>query len=257
MTAMRLAGPTDQREVSEASIYEALLPLAHAGVLELGCGRAELTRAIATHYPDARIVATEVDTIQHRLNCASGGQPNVRFVEGGAQAIPADDASVDIVLMFKSLHHVPVDLLDAVFAEIRRVLVPGGLAYVSEPVFAGAYNDIVRIFHDEQQVRLAAFDALCRAVAEARFDLVTEQFFLASISFASFEEFEQRVIGVTHTRHRLTPEQHEATRAAFAAHLDQDGARFRQPMRVDLLRKPSTDRDSKRAGEDSGTASAP
>jgi ubiquinone/menaquinone biosynthesis C-methylase UbiE len=257
MIAMHLAGSTDQREVSEASIYEALLPLAHARILELGCGRAEFTRAIATRYPHARITATEVDAIQHRLNCDNGGQPNVRFVEGGAQAIPADDASVDIVLMFKSLHHVPVDLLDAALAEIRRVLVPGGLAYVSEPVFAGSYNDIVRIFHDEQRVRLAAFDALRRAVAEARFELVTEQFFLAPTTFASFEEFERRVIGVTHTRHCLTPQQHEATRAAFAAHLDQDGAHFRQPMRVDLLRKPSSDRDSKRAGEDPGAASAP
>jgi SAM-dependent methyltransferase len=240
-TPMSLAGPTDQREVSEPSIYEALLPLAHARILELGCGRAELTRAIATRYPDARITATEVDTIQHRLNCANGGQPNVRYVEGGAQAIPAGDASVDIVLMFKSLHHVPVALLDAALTEIRRVLVPGRLAYVSEPVFAGAYNDIVRIFHDEQQVRLGAFDALQRAVAEGRFELASEQFFLAPITFASFEEFERRVIGVTHTRHCLTPAQYEATRAAFAAHLRPDGAHFRQPMRVDLLRKPSGD----------------
>jgi ubiquinone/menaquinone biosynthesis C-methylase UbiE len=241
MTAMPPAGSVDQREAAEASIYEALLPLAHARILELGCGRAEFTRAIAAHYPDARIVATEVDTIQHRLNCDNGGQPNVRYVEAGAQAIPADEASVDIVLMFKSLHHVPVDLLDTALAEIRRVLVPGGLAYFSEPVFAGAYNDIVRIFHDEQQVRLAAFDALCRAVAEARFDLVAEQFFLAPVAFASFEEFERRVIGVTHTRHCLTPEQHEAARAGFAVHLRPDGAHFRQPMRVDVLRKPSSD----------------
>jgi len=176
--------------------------------------------------------------IQHRLNCASDVLTNVRFVEAGAQHIPAADASSDIVLMFKSLHHVPIDMLDVALAEIRRVLVPGGLAYFSEPVFAGAYNDIVRIFHDEQNVRLAAFNALQRAVAEGQFELVTEQFFLAPLRFESFEEFEQRVIGVTHTRHCLTPAQYEATRAAFTEHLDAGGARFRQPMRVDVLRKP-------------------
>ena len=235
---MSVAGPPDQREQPEASIYEALLPLAHARILELGCGRAEFTRAIATRHPDARIIATEVDTIQHRLNCASDAPANVRFIVAGAQSIPADDASIDIVLMFKSLHHVPIDMLDVALAEIRRVVVPGGLVYFSEPVFAGAYNDIVRIFHDEQPVRLAAFNALQRAVAEAQFELVTEQFFLAPLEFASFAEFERRVIGVTHTRHCLTPAQYEAARTAFSAHLDAGGAHFRQPMRVDVLRRP-------------------
>lgn len=235
--AMQFLGPADQHEHLEASIYEVLLPLAGARILELGCGRAEHTRAIARNHPDARVTALEVDTIQHQLNCANRDLPNVVYLEGGAQAIPAADASFDIVLMFKSLHHVPDEMLDQALNEIHRVLVPGGLAYISEPVFAGSYNDVVKIFHNEQQVRLAAFGALQRAVTTGHFDLVAEQFFLAPMKFASFDEFETRVIGVTHTQHRLTPEQYAATRAEFAHHLKQDGAHFKQPIRVDLLRK--------------------
>ena len=72
-----------------------------------------------------------------------------------------------------------------------------------------------------------------------RYDLVCERFFLAPVKFASFDEFERRVIGVTHTQHHLTREQYDATHAAFAAHVGADGAHFRQPMRVDLLRKPA------------------
>ena len=234
---MQLVGPIDQEAVSEASIYEALLPLAGARILELGCGRAEATRALASRHPDARIKAMEVDRIQHDINLAHRDLPNIEFAEGGAQAIPAADASFDIVLMLKSLHHVPGELLDRAIGEIHRVLVPGGVAYISEPVFDGAYNDIVRIFHDEERVRHAAFDALRRAVAEKRFELVTERFFLAPVNFASFDDFERRVIGVTHTRHCLSPAQLAQVRTAFEAHLGPDGARFRQPMRVDLLRK--------------------
>ena len=52
---MQLSGPTDQQEQNEASIYEALLPLFGARILELGCGQTEATRAIATRYPKARI----------------------------------------------------------------------------------------------------------------------------------------------------------------------------------------------------------
>lgn len=237
--AMNLSGPADQHEHPESSVYEALLPLAQARVLELGCGRAEATRAIAARHPDAQITAMEVDQAQHAINVANREHPNVEYVEGAAQAIPVRDASFDIVLMFKSLHHVPADALDQALAEVDRVLVRGGLAYVSEPVFAGEYNEIVRIFHDEERVRLAAFEALQRAVASRRFELVCERFFLAPVNFASFEEFERRVIGVTHTQHRLTPQQFDATRNAFSAHLGPDGARFRQPIRIDLLRKPA------------------
>jgi len=236
-SAMRLHGPAQQDEQPETSIYEELLPLARARILELGCGRAEATRAIASRHPDARITAMEVDRVQHEINLAHRDLPNVAFAEGGAQAIPAPDASFDIVLMLKSLHHVPHDLLDAALTEIHRVLVAGGVACIAEPVFDGAYNDIIRIFHDEERVRHAAFDALHRAVAEKRFELVAERFFLAPVAFASFDDFERRVIGVTHTRHCLSSAQLAQVRTAFEAHLGPDGARFRQPMRVDLLRK--------------------
>lgn len=236
---MSLSGPAGQHEQPEASVYEALLPLAGARILDLGCGRAEATRTIASRHPDARILALEVDKVQHEINVANRDLPNVEYAEGGAQAIPASDASFDVVMMFKSLHHVPGDALDTALAEIRRVLVPGGLAYVSEPVFAGAYNEMIRIFHNEERVRVAAFEALQRAVNSGHFDLVCERFFLAPVKFASFDEFERRVIGVTHTQHHLTTEQYDAVRAAFAAHVGTDGARFRQPMRVDLLRKPA------------------
>ena len=37
-----------------------------------------------------------------------------------------------------------------------RVLRPCGLVYISEPIYAGNFNDILRLFHDEQAVRLAA-----------------------------------------------------------------------------------------------------
>ncbi len=53
--------------------------------------------------------------------------------------------------------------MDAALAEIARVLVPGGWLYVSEPVFAGPFNELMRLFHDEQAVRAAALAALARA----------------------------------------------------------------------------------------------
>jgi len=238
-TSMRYFGPAAQTVCKESEIYPQLLPLAGASILELGCGRAELTRKIASEYPDATITALEVDAIQHAINIRDNDLDNVTFAEGGAEAIPMAASSVDIVLMFKSLHHVATDQLATALREIHRVLVPGGLAYISEPVFAGAYNEIMRIFHDEERVRHAAFDAVRDAVGSGLFALVEERFFCSPLRFASFVEFEDRVLGVTHTVHRLSVEQQARVRARFLAHAGENGARFEQPMRIDLLRKPT------------------
>ena len=235
---MQLMRSDVERICAEWQIYEPLLGLNGASILELGCGKAELTRRIATAGPDRRVLALEVDEIQHALNRRIGDLPNVQFRLGGAEAIPAADASMDVVLLFKSLHHVPVDLMPRALEEIRRVLRPGGLAYVSEPVFAGAFNDILRLFHDESRVRLAAFQAVESAIASGRFELVEEVFFLAPQRFADFAAFERDVIGVTHTRHRLTPEVHAEVQRRFGTHLAADGVTFHAPMRVDLLRRP-------------------
>jgi ubiquinone/menaquinone biosynthesis C-methylase UbiE len=225
-------GPVrDERELIDQ------LPLRAARALELGCGTARQTRLLARSGKFASIVALEVDRVQHALNLELADLPSVRFGLGGAEAIPAAAASFDAVFLFKSLHHVPLDLLDEAFAEIRRVLAPGGLVYISEPVFGGDYNEILRLFHDEQHVREVAFAATRKAVESGRFALVSQTFFLAPVRYRSFEEFEQKVIGVTHTEHHLSPELHRRVREKFEAHLGARGAEFEAPFRVDMLRK--------------------
>lgn len=231
-----MSDPSGDRLGNEFVIVKSLLPLSGAHVLELGCGKAEITRAIAQGGQVASITALEVDEIQHAENLQIGDLPNVSFSVGGAEAIPAADASVDIVLMFKSLHHVPMDKVDQALGEIRRVLKPGGFAYLSEPIYAGAYNEVVRLFHDEKTVREAAFAAIQRAVHAGTLELVSQTFFRAPLHFDDFEQFEKQVLKVTHTQHRLSPEVYEAVRVAFMRHMTPQGADFQQPIRVDLLR---------------------
>lgn len=237
--AMRISDPAGSRDGNENDILKSLLPLRGAHVLELGCGKADKTRALAQGGEIAAITALEVDEIQHARNLRIDGLRNVSFQLGGAEAIPVADASFDIVLMFKSLHHVPMEKMDQALSEIRRVLKPGGLAYLSEPVFAGEYNDILRLFHDEKTVREAAFAAIQRAVKDGTLELVGQTFFNAPVHFAGFEQFEEQVLKVTHTQHRLSPELYEAVRTAFMRHLTPQGVSFQAPMRVDLLRKAS------------------
>ena len=235
---MRLTNPAVTEVLTRREAYERLLPLANARVLELGCGAAEVTREIATHAAGVSITALEVDRIQHEKNLAIADLPNVKFVSGGAESIPMPEASFDIVLLFRSLHHIPVASMDRALLEIRRVLRPGGLAYFEEPVFHGEYNEVMRVFHDEQFVREAAFRALERAVTSGSMELVAEVFFLTHKRFRDWAQFQRKVREETHTEHRLTDAQWETVKTRFMRSMTSEGALFTHPMRVDLLRKP-------------------
>lgn len=236
---MQIATESETPTCPEPVVFERLLQLDGTRILELGCGRALLTRRIATTGRDRSVLALEVDEVQHRINLGITDLPNVRFALGGAQAIEAADASIDVVFMFKSLHHVPAELMGTALREIARVLRPGGHAYISEPVFRGEFNEILRLFHDESRVRQLAFDAVCAAVRSGVLELEQQVFFNSPVEFRDFDEFDRLVLGVTHTEHRLTAEVRAAVRQRFESHLTPDGVRFAQPIRVDLLRKPA------------------
>lgn len=235
---MKIADPTQDTLCNEIKLMLSELPLDGASVLELGCGKADKTRTLAESGRVREILALEVDTIQHARNLAAPAIPHVRFAHGGAEAIPAPDNSIDIVLMFKSLHHVPVPLMDQALLEIARVLKPGGIAWISEPVFAGEFNEILRLFHDEQVVREKAFAAICHAVDQGHLTLERQLFFKTRSQFDDFEQFDTRMIRVTHSHHELSPALYQTVREKFSQHLGADGATFFNPQRVDVLRKP-------------------
>lgn len=234
---MKLLQKSIDRICSEDEIYSDLLPLDGKHILDLGCGTAKHTRAIASQGEGRRVTAMDVDELQIHGHTATNDLPNVQFRLGGAEAIPAADETFDVVVMFKSLHHVPVERMGKALDEIHRVSRPGAMLYVSEPLFQGAFNEILSLFHDEQHVRTEAFAALKDAVARGLFRPVHEVFFLQPRSFASFADFESQVIHATHMSHGPGEEVHERMRERFMAHLGEDGAHFLIPMRVNVLHK--------------------
>jgi SAM-dependent methyltransferase len=238
MSEMKLQNPGESPVSTDLAFIGRLLPLRCTRVLELGCGRALTTRQLAETFPIAELIATEVDRIQHNKNLEINDLPRVTFQYGRAEDIDQPDGSIDAVIMLKSLHHVPVGALAQALREIHRVLKPKGLAYISEPVYAGAFNDILRLFHDEQQVRQATFAAVQDAVTSGLFELVEEIFFDDILRFRGFAEFEELVLGATHSQHELDQALYQRVKDHFLRHAGPDGvAEFRNPQRVDLLGK--------------------
>ena len=221
----------------ELDLMAELVPLNGARIVEAGCGAAHLARALVQRFAGADVLGLEVDERQLAANLAAPAVPGLLFAHAGAQAMPLADASVDGALMLKSLHHVPMDLMDAALAELARVLRPGGWLYVSEPVFAGDLNELIRLFNDEQVVRAAAQAALDRAIASERWTAEADLHFATPVRFASFEDFEQRMMRPTFADHGIDDAMIERVRAKYQLHQCADGASFTRPMHVRLLRK--------------------
>lgn len=109
------------------------VPLAGRRALEVGCGDGRLMGWLAARA--ALAVGLDPDPAQlARAEANRGAGPLVRAV---AERLPFAAAAFDLVLLFNSLHHVPVDRQSAALAEAARVLRPGGDLLVAEPLAEG------------------------------------------------------------------------------------------------------------------------
>jgi SAM-dependent methyltransferase len=97
-------------------------------VLDLGCG-AGTDSLVASRMvgPDGSVTGIDMTPEmldKARRSAAEMGATNVDFVGGEAEALPFADASFDVVISNGVIDLIPDK--DAVFAELHRVLVPGG-----------------------------------------------------------------------------------------------------------------------------------
>lgn len=222
--------------LDELDVLSGLVSLPKARLIELGCGAAHLARNLVTRFADAHVIGLETDMRQHAKNLAAP-QAGLVFLAGSAEFIPLPDNSFDGALMLKSLHHVPVDQMAQALAEVARVLRPGGWLYVSEPVYDGALNEIVKLYNDEGVVRAAAQAALDAAIASGTWREEARERFDMPARFASIEAFEQRMLFPTFVDHAIDDAKRAEVQAALRPHLRPDGLVFTRPMLVRLLRR--------------------
>ena len=164
---------------NELDVLAELVPLQDGpNIIELGCGNARMATELLRRFDGSRITGLEVDTRQHAKNLANRPAEltdRLHFLQESATAIPFADGSFDGAMMLKSLHHIPLDAMQTALAETWRVLGSNGWLYVSEPVYAGPLNEIVRLYNDEGPVRAAAQAALDTALHTGRWTQVEER----------------------------------------------------------------------------------
>lgn len=94
---------------------------------------------------------------------------NVRFEEGSAAALPLPDASVDLVVSFETIEHLPREEQPRMLAEFARVLTDDGVLILSapNPVEYSAARSYRNPFHQHEPDR-AELDALLAGAFPAR-----------------------------------------------------------------------------------------
>lgn len=113
-----------------------------ARLLDLGCGTGEFLREVKRNYP--RLSVTGLDLSAPYLKMAErrlADWSRVELVEAAAETVPAPDASFDIVTVLYLFHELPNRVRQAVAAEIRRVLKPGGTLILVDSLQTGDEPD--------------------------------------------------------------------------------------------------------------------
>ena len=97
---------------------------------ELCCGRGEALSLLGTRA--ARYVGVDISENMLQAAMAAHRHPRAAFLQADATRVPLAEASVDTVVMLGGIHHVPAR--ERLFAEVSRILKPGGRFVFREPV---------------------------------------------------------------------------------------------------------------------------
>ncbi len=122
------------RAVELARIINAPFPEGRG--LDLGCGDGSILQRILEHVGPREMTGIDLDSRETAAAEESGVYTTV--YTGRASEIPEPDETFDFVFSNSVLEHIPD--LEAVFAEVARVLKPGGTLYFTVPAttFPGA-----------------------------------------------------------------------------------------------------------------------
>jgi SAM-dependent methyltransferase len=239
-TSFRRAGAGEDvsREVvTDLEMLERLAEPAGKDVVDIGCGTGGLVRVLSAK--GARVVGVEISESQLAAAVSHDRGAGACYLVGRAQRLPIDDASVDVAVFMRSLHHVPsLDLMRALL-EARRVIRTDGIVYVAEPLAEGDYFELVSLVENEREARAAAQQALARASVDGLQRERTVEYDVA-VALADLAMLRARIVSVDPDRAERFDARQAELAAAFAtlgeAGENRGERRFLQPMRADVLR---------------------
>lgn len=99
-------------------------------ILDFGCGIGGSISHLLQGFPRAQVRG--VDPSSESIGIARAAHPGIEFGVIGEQGIPLQDLSMDIVMAACVYHHIPPHERPTWTRELKRVLKPGGHAFIFE-----------------------------------------------------------------------------------------------------------------------------
>ncbi|MEU7849015.1 class I SAM-dependent methyltransferase [Micromonospora parva] len=119
---IELFGTKEQMHPDDVALIERHLTGRQGPVLDLGCGPGHLTG----HLRALGVDVAGIDLVPEFIAHARAAHPDVEFQLGSLARLDVADGSVDGILAWYSLIHLPPQELDGVLREFRRALAPAG-----------------------------------------------------------------------------------------------------------------------------------
>ncbi|WP_433261410.1 class I SAM-dependent DNA methyltransferase [Micromonospora vinacea] len=119
---IELFGTGQQVDTEDLALIGRHLGSRPGRVLDLGCGPGHLTGYLR----ELGVDAMGIDLVPEFIAHARAAHPGVEFRLGSMERLDMADDSIDGILAWYSLIHLPPPELDDVLREFRRVLVPAG-----------------------------------------------------------------------------------------------------------------------------------
>ena len=121
-----------------------------------------------------------------------GDTARVKLIEGAAEKLPFEDASLDLVVSSFLLHELPAEIRARALAEMARVLRPDGLAVVvdsiqrgDQPAWDGLLDLFPHYFHEPYYADYVAGRLRDWATSAGLAVVATERAFLSTVTALS------------------------------------------------------------------------
>lgn len=157
-------------------------------MLEIGCGTGFVLSRLASSFPNARLLGTEI--FAAGLPHAARRVPGVDFAQMDARRIPFE-SEFDTVGAFDVLEHIPED--EVVLAQIHKALKPGGVLVLTVPQHPWLWSQA-----DDYAVHQRRYTAaeMHRKLRDAGFSILRSSSFVSVLLPAmALARFRQRKAG--------------------------------------------------------------
>ncbi len=118
--------------------------------LDVGCGTGRLLAFLHQAWPGLKWTGLDLSPpYLAEARRLIGDTARVKLIEGAAEKLPFDDASLDLVVSSFLLHELPTEIRGKALAEMARVLRPDGLAVVVDSIQRGdhaAWDGLLDLF---------------------------------------------------------------------------------------------------------------